>query len=154
MRTVRMGSVAIAVWALLAIVGFSVATANQPSGVQRTEVGRATVKVPGSTPFNNGTDIIIDNAIIQPGGTTGWHSHPGAEVEVIKSGTVTLYQAESLHCAPQTLTKGEALIQSGRAHMGRNEGTEPVELAVIYVNVPQGASPRAEAEPPAGCPPS
>jgi quercetin dioxygenase-like cupin family protein len=144
----------IAVAALLTLVGFSVATANPPSGVERSDVGRATIKVPGSTTFNNGTDVVINNAIIKPGGTTGWHTHPGVEIEVIKSGTVTLYEAEASNCAPQTLTKGQALVGSGRAHMGRNEGKEPVELAVIYVNVPQGASPRGEAEPPAGCPAS
>ena len=38
---------------------------------------------------------------IQPGGHTGWHSHPGPVLVVIKSGTFTLYNGYDEDCKGQ-----------------------------------------------------
>jgi len=35
------------------------------------------------------TDVLQTDLIFQPGGTTGWHIHPGPVVVVIKSGALT-----------------------------------------------------------------
>jgi quercetin dioxygenase-like cupin family protein len=35
------------------------------------------------------TDVLQADLIFQPGGTTGWHTHPGPVVVVIKSGALT-----------------------------------------------------------------
>ena len=50
----------------------------------------------GFNPDNNvilhmkgATDVLQTDLIFQPGGTTGWHIHPGPVVVVIKSGALT-----------------------------------------------------------------
>lgn len=50
----------------------------------------------GYSPDNNvilhlkgATDVLQTDLIFQPGGTTGWHYHPGPVVVVVKSGTLT-----------------------------------------------------------------
>jgi quercetin dioxygenase-like cupin family protein len=35
------------------------------------------------------TDVLFADLIFQPGGTTGWHLHPGPVVVVVKSGALT-----------------------------------------------------------------
>jgi hypothetical protein len=35
------------------------------------------------------TDVLQTDLIFQPGGTTGWHYHPGPVVVIIKSGALT-----------------------------------------------------------------
>jgi quercetin dioxygenase-like cupin family protein len=35
------------------------------------------------------TDVLYTDLIFQPGGTTGWHIHPGPVVVVVKSGALT-----------------------------------------------------------------
>jgi len=35
------------------------------------------------------TDVLQTDLIFQPGGTTGWHIHPGPVVVVIKTGALT-----------------------------------------------------------------
>ena len=40
----------------------------------------------------------------------------------------------------------------GHVHLGRNLGTEPVEIVVAYFNVPSGTAAAAPAQRPAHCP--
>ena len=39
------------------------------------------------------TDVHIIENIIAPGGTFGWHSHPGPSLVIVKSGTLSVYHA-------------------------------------------------------------
>ena len=39
------------------------------------------------------TDVHIVENIIAPGGTFGWHSHPGPSLVIVKSGTLSVYHA-------------------------------------------------------------
>ena len=70
---------------LLAVVAFS-----QVSPLQIIPLAQ------GFNPDNNvilhmkgATDVLQTDLIFQPGGTTGWHIHPGPVVVVIKSGALT-----------------------------------------------------------------
>ena len=47
---------------------------------------------------------------IQPGGHTGWHSHPGPVLVVIKSGTFTLYNGYDKDCRGQVFETGSAAV--------------------------------------------
>src|ERR1700738_378901 len=47
------------------------------------------------------TDIAVLNIGITPGGTSGWHYHPGPVLVVVKSGTITFYSADDRNCAPK-----------------------------------------------------
>jgi quercetin dioxygenase-like cupin family protein len=92
--------------------------------------------------------------IIQAGGHTGWHSHPGPALVVIKSGTFTLYNGNDPNCTPHVFNAGQAFVDrgGGNVHIGRNESGGPVELSVTYL-LPVGCGPRTDVTPaPGNCP--
>src|SRR5215216_3187299 len=39
-------------------------------------------------------ETVLQQIVIGPGGSTGWHSHPGPVVVLIKSGALTFYSSE------------------------------------------------------------
>jgi quercetin dioxygenase-like cupin family protein len=51
-------------------------------------------------------DIIEHGLVFVPGGTEGWHSHPGVVAAAVKSGTLTIYDT---NCSKTTVTAGNAL---------------------------------------------
>jgi quercetin dioxygenase-like cupin family protein len=97
------------------------------------------------------TDVHILQNKIAPGGTFGWHSHPGPSIVVVQSGALTLYRADDPACTPQVYAAGSGFVdQGGDVHVVRNEGS--VE-AVVYVTsiIPQGAGRRIDALDPGTC---
>ena len=46
------------------------------------------------------TDVYVVENKIAPGGTFGWHSHPGPSIVVVKSGELTLYRGDDPTCTP------------------------------------------------------
>ena len=110
--------------------------------------GRETVHV------RTAEDIVMQQIIFAPGGHSGWHSHPGPAVILIKSGRLTFYQEEGGKCVSRTYSAGEALVDPGQGHVyfARNPIVGDTEVWVTYFDVPAGGSPRIDVpEPPAAC---
>ena len=55
---------------------------------------------------NNAQETVIQQVIIAPGGHTGWHSHPGPVVVLIKSGQMSFYDSEDPTCTVRTYSAG------------------------------------------------
>ena len=107
------------------------------------------------------SDAIVQQVTIAPGGSTGWHSHPGPAIVIVKSGSLTLYDGDDRRCKgtsytanPETPLVGKVFVDEGRGHVhiGRNEGTTNAELYVTYLDVPVGAEPRIDVPSPGNCP--
>lgn len=138
-------------------VGIAVATPG--SGIVAAPViARATVdadhfklKLRDSS---NPADAAVQQVTIAPGGATGWHTHPGPAVVLVKSGAFTLYQADDRTCTGKTYVAGQAFVDAGygNVHIGRNEGSTNVELWVAYLDVPVGGAFRIDAPAPGNCP--
>ena len=97
------------------------------------------------------TDVHILQNTIVPGGTFGWHSHPGPSIVVIQSGALTLYRGDDPACAPQVFAAGAGFVDhGGDVHVVRNEGSVD---AVVYVTsfVPHSAPRRIDAPAPGNC---
>lgn len=97
------------------------------------------------------TDVHILENRIAPGGTFGWHSHPGPSIVVVKSGELTLYRGDDPTCTPRRYAAGGGFVDDGGdVHVVRNEGTVD---AVVYVTslVPQGAGRRIDQPSPGTC---
>jgi quercetin dioxygenase-like cupin family protein len=99
-------------------------------------------------------DVVVQQVTLAPGGQTGWHTHPGPAIVVIKSGTFTLYDGDDPTCTGHAYGTGEVFVDRGygHVHIGRNEGTSNVELYVTFLDVPVGAAPRIDAPNPGNCP--
>jgi hypothetical protein len=46
----------------------------------------------------------------EPGGTTGWHTHPGHTLIIVTAGTVTHYDAHDPKCTPHVYTAGMSFV--------------------------------------------
>lgn len=115
--------VIVAVAVLLALVP-GVANATPPRGVTGTILAQWTV---------GNTDYVVREITVQPGGSTGWHYHDGTLYAAIKRGTLTRTMSD---CTTTfTHPTGTTLIEDPEhVHIGRNLGTTPTVLVVLYVN--------------------
>jgi quercetin dioxygenase-like cupin family protein len=94
---------------------------------------------------------VLENKIV-PGGSFGWHSHPGPSLVTVKTGALTLYRGDDPHCTPQLVEAGSGFVdEGGDVHLVRNEGS--IET-VVYVTslVPRGAARRIDEPDPGNCP--
>jgi len=103
----------------------------------------------GSTIVSNAPDageVVVQEVTIGPGGTTGWHSHPGPVVVVVKQGTLTYIRADGGVCSATPYSAGTAFVDPGQghAHTAFNFGTENLVLYATYFDVPVGGSPRID----------
>ena len=148
----------------LTLAGAAVATA--PSGiVSATVLARAGFVDPVDIKFKVGQapevihvpdarDTVMQRIEIGPGGHTGWHSHPGPVVVLVKSGELTLYDGDDPRCTGRTYAAGQAFmdIGQGHVHIGRNQSaSQNVELLVTYFDVPPGSPFRIDAADPGNC---
>jgi quercetin dioxygenase-like cupin family protein len=102
---------------------------------------------------NNAQETVIQQVVIAPGGHTGWHSHPGPVVVLIKSGQMSFYDSDDPTCTVRTYSAGQAFIDSGQGHVhiARNEGSVNLELWATYFDVPAGGAFRINADSPGNC---
>jgi quercetin dioxygenase-like cupin family protein len=81
-----------------------------------------------------------------PGGDTGWHTHPGPSLVSVTQGTLTVYDEA---CHPHTFSAvagGESAfvdVGGGDVHLVRNE-TGTVAKAVVVQFIPVGAARRID----------
>lgn len=136
----------------------SPARATPPAGVTREILGSGTtlagfkIHVDGITVASkDAVSFTVEHLTFAPGGTTGWHVHPGPALVIVKAGAVTNYSAD---CTAQTYTAGQAFVEHGPAdeHMVRNNGSVPAQTIVTFIT-PPGAPIRDDAPPPPGCNP-
>jgi quercetin dioxygenase-like cupin family protein len=97
-------------------------------------------------------DFAVRSFEYEPGGFTGWHTHPGPVLIQVVRGEVTFYDANDPECKPRVVRAGEAILDTGEhAHIGRNETAEVAQdLVVLFA--PPGVGFRAEADDPGHCP--
>jgi mannose-6-phosphate isomerase-like protein (cupin superfamily) len=152
------------------------AEATAPSGVTFTVLSRATVpefdarrrfrQESEDTDRNRGKiwkidleatrmiDVVTVLFIVQPGGHSGWHTHPGPAFFTVRAGTLTMYDGDDPSCTPQLFPAGTGSIEaetSGHIHMLRNETTSVAETVVTFL-VPVGAPIRTDLPDPGTCP--
>ena len=98
-------------------------------------------------------ETVMQQIVIEAGGHTGWHTHPGPVVVLVKSGELTFYSSEDPTCTGRTYSAGQAFIDSGQGHVhiARNEGSETLELWATYFDVPPGGPFRFDADDPGTC---
>jgi quercetin dioxygenase-like cupin family protein len=98
------------------------------------------------------SDLEVLEVRIAPGGTFGWHSHPGPSMVIVKSGTATFYLGDDPTCTPQVVRAGQGFVDhGGDVHLVRNEGS--VELVNIVTSlIPAGADRRIDEPRPGNCP--
>jgi hypothetical protein len=153
-----------------------IAGATEPSGVTATVLNRATVpefearrKYRQKCDHRNRgrgkhwkieleatrtIDVVTVLFTVQPGGHSGWHTHPGPAIFTVSKGTLTMYEADDPSCRPQLFPAGTGSIEADTAahhHMLRNETDEVAETIVTFL-LPVGALLRTDLPDPGQCP--
>ena len=59
------------------------------------------------------SDVHVTTNVVLPGGTSGWHTHPGPSIVVVKSGTATLYDGDDPTCTPHVVEAGGVFLDLG-----------------------------------------
>jgi quercetin dioxygenase-like cupin family protein len=76
-------------------------------------------------------DAAIAKVVIEPGGSTGWHHHPGVALVAINSGTVSEYDVK---CEKSVYKAGEGFVESNdEVHLVRNHGKADAVLYVTFI---------------------
>jgi mannose-6-phosphate isomerase-like protein (cupin superfamily) len=84
-------------------------------------------------------DTAYQQLTIQPGGHTGWHTHPGPTFVAVASGEGTLYHGMA-GCPATKYGTGSGFMQpTTEVHNMRNEGSAPLVLWAFYA-LPAGTS--------------
>jgi quercetin dioxygenase-like cupin family protein len=103
----------------------------------------------------NPCDTAFQQATVQPGGSSGWHTHPGATFVAVGQGEGTLYRAIGSDCPAEKITPGTGFAQMPtELHLVRNEGSVPFVVHTLYV-LPRGTPNtgiRIDQPQPAACP--
>jgi quercetin dioxygenase-like cupin family protein len=117
-----------------------------------TDSGRATHFWQARINTKGATDVHVLQNTIAPGGTFGWHSHPGPSLVIVKSGTATFYLADDPSCSPVVVPAGSGFVDDGDdVHVVRNEGN--VDLVTVVASlVPAGFQRRIDEPAPSNCP--
>ena len=91
-------------------------------------------------------EVVVQEITIGPGGTTGWHSHPGPVIVAVKQGTLTYIRADGGVCSATPYSAGTAFVDPGQghAHTAFNFGGNNLVLLATYFDVPVGGSPRID----------
>jgi quercetin dioxygenase-like cupin family protein len=99
---------------------------QQPQNVERKILMRQDLSMPG-------WEAVMIQTTIQPGGTEGWHTHPGTLVEYVMQGPWTMERRGKPTATYQT---GETFsIVEGEAHQAINPGKTAVRgLAILVVD--------------------
>jgi Uncharacterized conserved protein, contains double-stranded beta-helix domain len=95
----------------------------------------------------------VNRVTFQPGGYTGWHSHPGPVLVMVMSGTVTEYDGDDPSCTPHVYPAGTTFVEPGNnVHLVKNESTTNQAVMVGVALIPAGAVGRIDAPNPGHCP--
>ncbi|HKC81825.1 MAG TPA: hypothetical protein VKB91_11570 [Gemmatimonadaceae bacterium] len=156
---------------------FTVATGFVSTPVARGNAGafhiRSTDGFVVEIKAKDNTDIAVSNVVVAPGGSSGWHSHPGPVLVIVKTGTITFYRtgkhgddengenehgdngANAPRCTRTVYPAGSAFVEvpaPGHVMLAKNEGSIEATVTATYF-APPGAALRIDRPWPGGdCP--
>ena len=88
------------------------------------------------------SDLYVQSNVWVPGGTTGWHTHPGHSLITVTAGTVTAYEGDDPTCTPKRYTVGMTFVDPGGDHVHVLRNETAVEARTITVQLIPAGAPR------------
>jgi quercetin dioxygenase-like cupin family protein len=98
------------------------------------------------------SNLYVQSNEWQPGGSTGWHTHPGHSLIIVAAGTVTEYETPDPDCKPHVYSQGMTFMDPhhDHAHIIRNEGNSVARTIAIQL-IPAGIARRIDFADPGNC---
>ena len=106
-------------WALVSL-GFAGAVmamtalpggATLPVELTNTQLARGSNTSVGTIPLMVGSDVARAQITVNPGGSSGWHSHPGGAIIVVQHGSLKVYRSVGGQCHTRTNAAGQAFVE-------------------------------------------
>jgi quercetin dioxygenase-like cupin family protein len=136
----------IAVLSVAIVVLTGAALATPPTGFTTNVLARGSAEglhakhdgIRVSSRHGVSADVAVATVTIDPGGSSGWHHHPGVVLVVVQSGTVTFYDE---NCRPDVHRAGETFIESSESPgLAKNTGTGTAVVEATFI-VPASTPP-------------
>src|ERR1700716_426214 len=151
-RAVRMAGLTVGLAGLFLALNAVPGAATPSAGFSSQPLGRGTLASHGSLPLRQGLDIVAVRVTLSPGGSSGWHSHPGGGITIVVQGTLTVYSSrgngdgeEDARCVVTRYTKGQAFLElPGEVVDAVNTGLTDTILTVTFPGVPVGGASRID----------
>ena len=98
------------------------------------------------------SNVYVQSNVWAPGGSTGWHSHPGHTLIIVTAGTVTDYEGHDPGCKPHVYKTGMGFVDPGgdHVHIVRNEGVVDAQTIAVQL-IPAGGERRIDVADPGNC---
>jgi hypothetical protein len=98
------------------------------------------------------SDLYVQSNVWQPGGSTGWHTHPGESLIIVTEGMVTGYEGDDPDCKPHLYTQGMGFVDpgGGHVHILRNQA-QIVAKTIAVQFIPAAAARRIDVADPGNC---
>jgi hypothetical protein len=139
----------------MGFAGLFVAVNAVPGAATAPSSGFASIRLAhgtlaqGSLVVKAGLQIVVVQNTVQPGASSGWHSHPGGAMVVLMAGQITTYRtvrnddAEegrgdgSSRCVINTYTAGQAFVERpGEPLIAVNNGSSVTISYATFPGVP------------------
>jgi len=158
-RVARLAGLTVGLVGLFLAVTASPGAATPSVGFSSQPLGRGTLASHGSLPLRQGMDVVAVKVTLTPGGSSGWHSHPGGGITIVVQGEVTVYAAagkdddeQEGRCVITRYTKGQAFIERpGEVVDAVNTGATDTIMVVTFPGVPVGGPSRIDHDNPRTC---
>jgi len=152
-RAIRLGAMTVGLVGLLVAVTAVPGAATPPTGFTSQLLGRGTYVSDGTLPIKQGLDIVVSKITVTPGGSSGWHSHPGGAIVIVQQGELTVYEAVGNHCNINVYSQGQSFIERPDVVVEAvNTGSTNYVLLVTFPGVPVGGASRIDQPDPGTCP--
>lgn len=87
----------------------------------------------GIVKVQDAADTIVQQVVVSPLGSTGWHSHPGPAIVVVAQGTFTYYDGDDPTCTGHPYGPGETFVDLGQGHVHSASNLATVGDVIVYV---------------------
>jgi quercetin dioxygenase-like cupin family protein len=143
---------------LVAAVAATTALATLPSGQTVTLLvrahawhlnARADGIIVGRAPGVGNADVAMLTVTYDPGGSSGWHHHPGVGLVAVQTGSITRYTAS---CAHHTYHAGQVFVEKGsHPNLVRNNTAKATVLQATFIVPATATDLRIDDPQPATC---
>jgi quercetin dioxygenase-like cupin family protein len=148
------------VWTIITVAGSLAAgcaalvSATQGSNFVTTVLKRqpSPVRINIKTHPHEVNDVLVQTVVGQPGGYSGWHSHPGWGFVYVNKGVAALYDGRDPGCNPTFVGQKDVFVEEpGHVHYVKSLGPDAYEAYATFV-LPDGVPARTDEPKPPQCP--
>jgi hypothetical protein len=171
-RVMRLAVIAVGLAGLFVAVSAVPGAATKPVGLTNEPLARGTYTSHASLRLEIGLDIATARITVAPGGSSGWHSHPGGAIVIVQQGELTVYRSLGTgddeqgegqsdqekgdrfpNCIITKYTHGQSFIERpGEVDQVVNTGSTDYVLVATFPDVPVGGMSRIDQLDPGTCP--